>query len=175
MKKFKLTNETKIHLGIILHRIKALRDIPKFNIKKGDLGGFVEKESNLSHEFDSWVSDNAQVYGNAQVYDNARVFGNAQVSGNAWVSGNALIFDNAQVYGDSWLESSKDIMNIIIPSKFSITITPQNITIGCQLKTRKEWLKVSKKEAIKMGLPANMYDHYRLLIKTGMKLIPERR
>ena len=69
-----------------LYRIKALRDFD--NVKKGQLGGLIEKEDNLSHSGDSWV------FGNAQVSGNARVFGNARVSGNAGVSGNARVFGN---------------------------------------------------------------------------------
>ena len=43
-----------------LHRIRALRDIGS-EVKAGDLGGFVECESNLSFETgdDAWIFDNA--------------------------------------------------------------------------------------------------------------------
>jgi hypothetical protein len=60
-------------------------------------------------------------------------------------------------------------------SSFIITITPQNIVIGCELKTRKDWLKVSKEEAISMGLPEDLYPYYKTLVKTGMKLVPARK
>ena len=60
-----------------LHRIRALRDIPSQRVKEGDLGGWIEKESNLSQECDCWVGEDAQVYGEAEVY------------GNAWVRGSA--------------------------------------------------------------------------------------
>ena len=33
------------------------------NIKKGDFGGYVESEKNLSHEGNCWVYDGAKVYG----------------------------------------------------------------------------------------------------------------
>lgn len=46
MKKYELTNETKIFNGVELHRIKALKDFG--DVKKGDLGGWLEKEENLS-------------------------------------------------------------------------------------------------------------------------------
>ena len=88
-KKFELTTDTKMFLGRKLFRIKAL--ISFGNVKSGDLGGYVEKESNLSHDNNAWV------YGNAQVY------GNARVSGNAWVSGDAQVYGNARVYGNAWV------------------------------------------------------------------------
>ena len=65
-KKYELTNETKtLAGGTVLHRIRALRDIPRFGVKAGELGGFVEGENNLSQDGDAWVFDNAEVYGNA--------------------------------------------------------------------------------------------------------------
>ena len=45
-KKYRLTDETINVNGRILHRIEALRDF--YGVKKGDKGGFVEKEENLS-------------------------------------------------------------------------------------------------------------------------------
>ena len=43
-----------------LHRIRALRDIGS-DVKAGDMGGFVESESNLSFEQgdDAWIFDDA--------------------------------------------------------------------------------------------------------------------
>jgi len=76
MKKFELTMESKKINGVIFFRIRALKDFEKkVSVKKGDLGGWVEKEENLSQEGNAWVSGNARVSGNAWVFGNARVFG----------------------------------------------------------------------------------------------------
>ena len=112
MKKFELTSEFITNIfGTKLFRIKALIEFG--NVKAGELGGFVEKEENLSQDGNAWVYDNARVYGdacvcgdarvygNAWVYDNARVYGNARVHGNAWVYGNACVCGDACVYGDA--------------------------------------------------------------------------
>ena len=102
-KKYKLTKETINVFNKTLYRIEALRD---FNdVKKGDKGGFIEKEDNLSQ------SDNCWVYGNAKVHDNAKVFGNAKVSGNAAVFGNAKIYDNAEVFGKAMVYDNAKIHN----------------------------------------------------------------
>ena len=99
MKKFKLTSEFIVDIsGVKLFRIKALIEFG--NVKAGDLGGYIEKEENLSHMGNAWVSGNAQVFGNARVSGNAWVSGNAQVSGNAWVFGDAQVFGDARVSGD---------------------------------------------------------------------------
>ncbi len=63
MKKFELTTDTKPFLGRKLFRIKAL--ISFGDVKAGDLGGYIEKESNLSHDGNAWVYGNARVYGDA--------------------------------------------------------------------------------------------------------------
>ena len=103
MKKYELTEETKIIGDKTLFRIRALRSFG--DIKAGDLGGFIENERNLSHEDNAWVSGNAKVIDNARVSDNALVIDNARVSGEAWVDGNArvsgyaLVIDNARVSG----------------------------------------------------------------------------
>ena len=80
MKKYELTEETKVIDGKTLFRIRALRSFG--DIKAGDLGGFIENERNLSHEGNAWVGDNAQVGGDAWV------------DGDAWVNGDGLINSN---------------------------------------------------------------------------------
>ena len=76
MKKFELTSEFITNeYGVNLFRIRALVEFG--SVKAGDLGGYIEKESNLDQDGDAWVCGNAQVYGDAWVYGNARVYGNA--------------------------------------------------------------------------------------------------
>ena len=97
IKKYEFTEETLEHNGHILHRIKSLRDFG--NIKAGQLGGWIEKEENLSHEDTCWAYQNAKVYDNAVVKDNAKVFGEAMVFGYANIGGNAMVFGEAMVFG----------------------------------------------------------------------------
>lgn len=106
-KKYELTNEyieketfRDGQLGKIkLYRIRALSNFA--NVQKGELGGFIEKEDNLTQEGGAWVYDNAHVYYNARVQDNARICDVACVSGNAWISDNARVWDNACISGDA--------------------------------------------------------------------------
>ncbi len=112
-KKYVLTETKKEFFGVTLYQIKAVKSFG--NVKEGDIGGWIEKEKNLSHNGNAWVSNNAIVRGNARVYGNARVSGNATVSGNArvygdaLVSGDATVSGNAWVYGDAMIKSCKDI------------------------------------------------------------------
>ena len=98
-KKYKLTEETINVEGKTLYHIEALRDFG--DVKKGDKGGFIEKEDNLSQSDNCWVYGNAKVCDNAMVYGNAKVSGNALVYGNGVVHDNAVVCDNANVYGNA--------------------------------------------------------------------------
>lgn len=105
-KKYKLTDETiGISGNITLHRIKALRNFG--DVKKGDIGGFVESHENLSHDGDCWIYEDAKVFGNASVSGDAKVYGNASVYehaivyGHAQVGDNALVCDKAEVHGNA--------------------------------------------------------------------------
>lgn len=84
MKKFELTSEFNLNLfGRKFFRIKALVNIERYGVKAGDLGGWVEKEDNLSQGGNAWVSGNAKVYGDAKVSGDAVVYGDAWVSDDA--------------------------------------------------------------------------------------------
>ena len=120
-----LEHESLVVNDTTLYRIIAIRSFGDVVI--GDKGGFIEKESNLSHNDNAWVYgdarvyDNARVSDNARVYDNAWVFGNAQVSDNAWVSGdarffgdawvydNARVFGNARVFDNAWVSGNAQV------------------------------------------------------------------
>lgn len=75
MKKFEFTGETKtislFFRTATLHRIRAVAEFCL--VKIGDLGGWIEKEENLSHEGKAWVWGNAKVWGNAEVFSASHV------------------------------------------------------------------------------------------------------
>lgn len=108
-KKFELTTKISFN-GRTLYRIRALKDFGV--VKKGDLGGYVEKESNLSQTGDAWIYDDAKVmdnaivkenatlHHNAEVYDKAIVSGLASVNENVTLRDKATVSDNAILYGN---------------------------------------------------------------------------
>ncbi len=110
MKKYKIIKDGRIMA------LKAFGDV-----NKGDIGGFVDTEENLSHEGMCWVygsarvSDFARVSGSAQVSDFAQVYGSArvsdfaQVSGSARVCGSAQVSDFARVSGSAQVYSSAQV------------------------------------------------------------------
>ena len=88
-KKYELVPELNIEFdGHTLYRIRALREIVFTDgavVARGELGGYIEDEGNLSHAGNAWV------------------FGDARVSDSAWVFGDAQVSDNARVFGDAWV------------------------------------------------------------------------
>lgn len=105
--KFAFTGETRKVDGRILRRIYRLSD--------GLIGGWLESESNLSHDGECFVYDSACAYGNSLVRDNARLRDNArmsglvmlqdhaEVSGRAWATGKTVIRDRAVVTDRAWV------------------------------------------------------------------------
>lgn len=101
---FIMTKESKTVKGIKLYRIEATADLPSLNIKKGDKGGFIEKESNLDNF--SWVADNATVYNNAKILHGSIVKGNATVHDSAVLDVNTIIDGDAEISGTAHLKES---------------------------------------------------------------------
>lgn len=95
MKKYELTDVGKKVSETVVFRIRALKDFGA--VHKGDLGGYVEFEDNLSHEGNSWIFGDACACGNAIVRGNARLIGNSCISGSAQAEGNVLICENAHI------------------------------------------------------------------------------
>ena len=96
-KKYKLTDESINFCGRKLYRIEALKDFS--DVEKGEKGGFVENERNLSQENNCWIYDDAKVFDNASVFGNAIVGENACIKDNARVFENAIVSGNAKIYG----------------------------------------------------------------------------
>ena len=116
VKKYELILNDSIEvLGCTLFRIRSLINFDR--VRAGDLGGYIQREKNLSHGGYAWVADNAKVYGNAQVSGNTLVWGSAEVydrakvSGNAWVAGNAKIWCEAEVSGNAMVWGNAQVFD----------------------------------------------------------------
>ena len=108
-RKYVLTEETIVveGCGKKLYRIKALRSFG--DVKKGDLGGYIEKDDNLSHDGKCWVYNDAKVYGNAEVTDNATVHDYARISGNAKILDNSRVYESAQVFQSAEIKGASHV------------------------------------------------------------------
>ena len=157
-KKYELVDKKDFD-GIAMYRIKAIRDFGY--VKAGDLGGYIKKESNLSHEDNCWVYEDAQVFGNVRVSGNARVFG------DAWVFGDARVFGNARVFGDARVCKGKHETKVIYfgLSRHTITIDGKYLNIGCKTLTIKQWLKQYKEIGKENGYTEEEIEEYGRMIK----------
>ena len=153
MKKYELTSETKVINGVELHRIKAIESFG--NIKKGEFGGWIESEKNLSQYGNAWVDDNAMVRGNAKVCDNATVCGNAKVSGYAKVCDNATVCGNATISGDATVRGKEDF--IVFKNwwssgrYFTWTRSNNKWKVGCFYGSGEELIAKAYKDSKKSG------------------------
>jgi len=67
--KYKLTEETReLEQGVIVYRIEALKDFKTIagDVKKGDKGGWIASEENLSQLGSCWLFDESVGYENSR-------------------------------------------------------------------------------------------------------------
>lgn len=74
-----------------VYQIEALINIPHLGVKIGDVGGWVEDESNLSQEGDCWI------FKEGVVARESHIAGNAQVKGKSFLYNKSRLFDDASV------------------------------------------------------------------------------
>lgn len=117
MKKYELTSEYVEFDGRKLYRIKALKSfyLCGLTVKAGALGGYIEKEENLSQEGNAWIHGNAEVCDNAEIRDNAEILGDARIGGKAQIYGKAkvmrgvVVHANAEILGDAQIQGVVNI------------------------------------------------------------------
>ena len=146
-KKYEILTDPDNTLWKILHRIRALKDFG--DVRKGDLGGWIKSEENLSQEGLCWVYDDARVLDHAvvrdcaivcdhavvrnsaivkdysRINDYARISDRATVSGAAHVYGHASVRGNAKVFGKAVLNT-----NIMVGKNARISYRHDTLSIG---------------------------------------------
>ena len=129
------------------------------------IGGYAKVYGDAKVSGNAWVYDYARVFGNARVFDGARISGNAWVFGNAKVSGNVKVSNSAHITTGT-ITKTGQISTFQVRKGFYVTVTPTHAIIGCKTKTHEEWLKVTKKQAAKMGLSEELYSVYKSTLKS---------
>lgn len=84
--KYEILDEIIVFEGRVLKQIKALRDFG--NVKKGDLGGYVEHNLNLSQEGNCWIDEKTVIC------ESGYVGGDVEIKGNVVVKGNSVIVND---------------------------------------------------------------------------------
>lgn len=147
--KYKLTEETINVHDRTLYRIEALKDFG--DIKKGDKGGFIESEENLSQWDDCWIYDNAMVFGDAEVYGYAKVYDTAKVYDDAQVYGDAAVCGETRICDDAKVESNSDYIlfkNWWSSGRYFTWTRSNNMwKVGCFYGTGKELIEKAYKDS----------------------------
>jgi carbonic anhydrase/acetyltransferase-like protein (isoleucine patch superfamily) len=119
-RKYELSNDSKLvyvnlNGNVTLHRIRALRSFDVeikscdskgtlvFPVKKGELGGWVQSEENLSQEGMCWIARDAMAFEHSSVTESAYMTDSAAIRGHAIISGNAVMSNNSSVSGHAHL------------------------------------------------------------------------
>lgn len=121
--KFELSTDSKEVNGKQVYRIVSLINIPRYDVKVGTIGGFVETLENLSNYHDCWIADDAVVMEEACVTMDAYISGEAFVGGKSVIKEDARVEDNAMVDGSSVISKRAVISGIarVISSRVSTT------------------------------------------------------
>lgn len=146
-KKYSIVKEDSIEFnGHTLYRIRAERDIPEHWVTKGDIGGYIEKEDNLSQEGDCFVNNNAKVYGESKFTNEAYACGDAVVKNiitdETFFSDNSITFadevstikGSAMIMGDARVQFKTPVCELgdgsDIGGNVVVVIFPKSCTIS---------------------------------------------
>ena len=134
------------------YRIKALKDFQLITgeiVRKGDLGGRVHGEHNLSHEGNCWIEFEARAFGKSRVMDNAVMkdysdaFDNSTISGNAVLKDRSIAEDNSIISGNAVMKDWSSAEGDSIITGNAVLQADQHIqfgTVTTDLLGTKDWI-----------------------------------
>jgi len=114
----KFKNPTKGGRFETLYRIISMKDFQTktgYNVKSGEIGGYISGEQNLSQSDSSWVFNTAKVFGDAllidsSVHDYALVFGNSIIS-------DSQVRDRCRIWESPTIKESRISGNVDISGR----------------------------------------------------------
>lgn len=118
---------TQLPSGKKLYRIEALKDFG--NVKKGDFGGYVEKETNLSQDGNAWVYSNPPAFEESVPLASTRVFGDVRVEGDAQIRDSSWVRDNARITGSA-IVRGKSVIGGNVKLGGTVKVNGGNDTVG---------------------------------------------
>lgn len=103
--KYEWTGQTREFEGHTLRQIRALRALELSGVEAGMVGGWLERETNLSHDGDCWVYPDACVFEHAVVEGDCRIADRAIVRGHAHLRDFILLDHDSQVTDNVVMEN----------------------------------------------------------------------
>ena len=124
--------------GTVVKRIQALKHFSSSDIKKGDLGGYIESEENLSQDNNCWVYKTSIVYGKTKIIDNANIKPQVSINCDMTIGGDSYISPSECWFiRDANLDS---LQNLPINLHISNTVKLHTLAIiSCPLITKLDW------------------------------------
>ena len=130
-----------------LLRVIACKDL--YDIKKGEKGGLIEKEENLSQEGNCWIYKRARVFGDAVISGDAVIFdgcvsGNAKVLGKVRVGGKVRISENVKlwstlyIYINASIENNKDYVMLTTKKRKIVVFSTERTYLSKILSEMKD-------------------------------------
>lgn len=158
----------------ILTRIRATIDLPQHGVKAGDLGGYIENESNLSDT--AWVGKNSRICSYSKVYENAHVYGNSIVEEYSHVFGNARIGDGVRVKAGSFVFGTACITGEVqLPIDACIGSNADFVLIGPAISSKRfttAYRAIDNSILVSTGCFVGSIDEFKYAIKNTHKDSP---
>ena len=144
--KYELTEETQVFCRTTWHRIRAKKTFA--NVSQGEIGGWIEKESNLDQSGAAWVSGDARVSGAAMVSGEARVSGAAHEKSPLYIQG----------------------------TRHAITVnSAELVQIGCHGYPLSIWLKSFRAVGKKEGYSDAEFEEYGVYLRIISEILVEKK
>ncbi|AJD93176.1 hypothetical protein JMA_38580 (plasmid) [Jeotgalibacillus malaysiensis] len=169
-KKFSMTNDKRYFQGFLLSQIVAEEDIPKYGVKKGDVGGWIESESNLSQQGTAWVRGGSYVYGHSRVAGDVLVEGNSRIGNESELQGRGVVRDSTLHFtmtNGEFSFISSTLFNVCLPNKAEVIhSTLKNIETREQ--TKGFFCRASHLEFLSEGeLLKGKYHFFKTTLRAG--------
>jgi len=181
-KRYEFTGFEKQVYGRTVKQIKSLVNIDHLNVKVGDVGGFIQEESNFPHNSEGWIFQNATVMRGGVMWG-GEMWGGEMWGGEMWggvmwggVMWGGEMRGGEMRGGEMWGgemhggEMRGDITKdpiYIAGLYWPVTVCDTIMTIGCQSHPIEEWRAFTKKQIGDMDSNAhNFWSTYKDVIFT---------
>ncbi len=120
-KKYELVLETVTKFySKSMYRIRALKDFS--DVKKGQFGGYVESEENLSQLGNCWIYDDSIVGLGSRVIHNAVVKSSSTVIGYSEIKDSAVIDDSSHIDNSSIISGQSKVIRSFITNGSAVAL-----------------------------------------------------
>ena len=155
MTRYELTEYRNEVYGRTLTQIRALVDLPEFGVAAGNLGGWIESESNFPRSSCGWIRQGAKVMHGGVMHGGAMHGG--VMHGGAMLGGvmRGGVMRGGEMRGGEMLGGVMTRDSLFIAGlRWPVHVNDSHMTIGCQSHALAKWWKFSDALIAKMDRDA---------------------